>query len=94
MRKRCARGLFSPAVFAADEVTDATALAARTAAAGPTAAFRASKRIVSAIRDERLGLWDAMALENRAQAALAATDDYREGFAAFSSKRRPEFTGR
>lgn len=86
-------GLFSR-VFAADEVTDATALAARTAATGPTAAFRASKRIVSAIRDERLGLWDAMALENRAQAALAATDDYREGFAAFSSKRRPEFTGR
>jgi len=35
-----------------------------------------------------------MALENRAQAALAATDDYREGFAAFQAKRRPEFTGR
>ena len=32
--------------------------------------------------------------ENRAQAALCDTDDYREGFAAFQQKRRPEFTGR
>lgn len=85
-------GLFSR-VFPADEVTDATTLTALRVAAGPTAAFRASKRIVSAIRDERLGLWEAMALENRAQAALAATDDYREGFAAFQAKRAPSFTG-
>ncbi|MEV7874587.1 enoyl-CoA hydratase-related protein [Microbacterium sp. NPDC089188] len=85
-------GLFSRLLPAA-EVQDATSLAAVRAAAGPTAAFRASKRIVSAIRDERLGLWDAMALENRAQAALAATDDYREGFAAFQAKRAPSFTG-
>lgn len=86
-------GLFSR-VLPAAEVQDATTLAAIRAAAGPTAAFRASKRIVTAIRDERLGLWDAMALENRAQAALAATDDYREGFAAFQAKRAPTFTGR
>lgn len=85
-------GLFSR-VLPAAEVQDATTLAAIRAAAGPTAAFRASKRIVTAIRDERLGLWDAMALENRAQAALAATDDYREGFAAFQAKRAPTFTG-
>jgi len=86
-------GVFSR-VVASDELQDATELAARRAAAGPTAAFRASKRIVAAIRDERLGLWEAMALENRAQAALARTDDYREGFAAFQAKRSPEFTGR
>lgn len=86
-------GLFSR-VVTASEVQDATELAARRAAAGPTEAFRASKRIVTAIRDERLGLWDAMARENRAQAALARTDDYREGFAAFQAKRAPEFTGR
>lgn len=86
-------GLFSRA-FPTEEVQDAAASAARTAAAGPTQAFRASKRIVSAIRDERLGLWEAMALENRAQAALAATDDYREGFAAFQQKRAPGFSGR
>ncbi|MCY1717891.1 enoyl-CoA hydratase/isomerase family protein [Microbacterium sp. SL62] len=86
-------GLFSRA-FPADELPDAASSAALSAAAGPTQAFGVSKRIVSAIRVERLGLWDAMALENRAQAALAATDDYREGFAAFQAKRRPEFTGR
>lgn len=85
-------GLFSR-VLPAAEVQDATTLAAVRAAAGPTAAFRASKRIVTAIRDERLGLWDAMARENRAQAALAATDDYREGFAAFQAKRAASFTG-
>jgi len=86
-------GLFSR-VVPASEIQDATELAARHAAAGPTEAFRASKRIVTAIRDERLGLWEAMALENRAQAALARTDDYREGFAAFQAKRTPEFQGR
>lgn len=85
-------GLFSR-VLPASEIQDATELAARQVAAGPTAAFRASKRIVTAIRDERLGLWDAMARENRAQAALAVTDDYREGFAAFPAKRAPRFTG-
>ena len=36
----------------------------------------------------------SMAEENRAQAALCDTDDYREGFAAFQEKRRPQFTGR
>ena len=35
-----------------------------------------------------------MELENRAQAALARSDDYREGFAAFQEKRAPEFAGR
>ncbi|OZD47261.1 crotonase [Rhodococcus sp. 06-1477-1B] len=86
-------GLFSRA-FPAEGIQDAAASAAQAAAAGPTQAFRASKRIVNAIRDERLGLWEALALENRAQAALAATDDYREGFAAFQAKRAPGFTGR
>jgi enoyl-CoA hydratase/carnithine racemase len=86
-------GLFSR-VVPASELQDATELAARRAAAGPTEAFRASKRIVTAIRDERLGLWEAMALENRAQAALARTADYREGFAAFQAKRAPAFFGR
>jgi enoyl-CoA hydratase/carnithine racemase len=54
----------------------------------------ASKALVAALRDQRLGLWDSMAEENRAQAALCDTDDYREGFAAFQEKRRPVFTGR
>ena len=86
-------GLFSR-VFPADEVRDATMSAAQRAAAGPTAAFVASKRLLARWRDERLGLWDVVAAETRAQTALAATDDYREGFAAFQAKRPPEFRGR
>ncbi|QAY72938.1 enoyl-CoA hydratase/isomerase family protein [Agromyces protaetiae] len=86
-------GLFSR-VFPADGVLDATRDAARTAARGATQAFVASKRLVAALRDDRLGLWASMAEENRAQAALCDTADYREGFAAFQEKRRPEFTGR
>ena len=88
-----AAGLFSQA-FPADEVTEATRAAARAAATGATQAFVASKHLVAALRDDRLGLWASMADENRAQAALCDTDDYREGFAAFQQKRKPEFTGR
>ncbi|MFF2275835.1 enoyl-CoA hydratase/isomerase family protein [Agromyces sp. NPDC058126] len=86
-------GLFSQ-VFGADEVLDATRSAAARAAQGATQAFVASKRLVASLRDERLGLWASMAEENRAQAALCDTADYREGFAAFQEKRKPEFTGR
>ncbi|HKT57789.1 MAG TPA: enoyl-CoA hydratase/isomerase family protein [Microbacterium sp.] len=88
-----AAGLFSQ-VFPADEVDDAAIRAAETAATGATQAFLASKRLIQSLRDERLGLWDAMARENQAQAALQATADYREGFAAFTEKRPPIFTGR
>ena len=88
-----AAGLFSQA-FPAEEVTEATRAAARAAATGATQAFVASKQLVAALRDDRLGLWASMADENRAQAALCDTDDYREGFAAFQQKRKPEFTGR
>ncbi|MFJ2368858.1 enoyl-CoA hydratase/isomerase family protein [Microbacterium sp. NPDC087665] len=86
-------GLFSR-VLADDEVVAATADAATAAASGPTAAFLASKRLIARIRDERLALWDSVDVENAAQAALCATDDYREGFAAFQEKRKPEFRGR
>ena len=86
-------GLFSQ-VFAADEVTDATRRAAAAAASGATQAFVASKSLVASLRDNRLGLWASMDEENRAQAALCDTADYREGFAAFQEKRKPVFTGR
>lgn len=86
-------GLFSR-VLPADEVLEATRAAARRAAAGPTQAFVASKQLVNELRDKRIGLWHSLAEENRAQAALCATDDYREGFAAFQQKRTPQFTGR
>jgi enoyl-CoA hydratase/carnithine racemase len=86
-------GLFSR-VLPDDEVGVATADAATTAARGATAAFVASKRLIARIREERLSLWEAMDVENATQAALGETDDYREGFAAFQEKRRPEFRGR
>ncbi|MFF7291819.1 enoyl-CoA hydratase/isomerase family protein [Microbacterium sp. NPDC008134] len=86
-------GLFSR-VLADDEVQEATADAAATATLGPTAAFLASKRLVARVRDERLALWESIELENAAQAALCDTEDYREGFAAFQQKRKPEFRGR
>ncbi|MBE7956192.1 enoyl-CoA hydratase/isomerase family protein [Microbacterium oxydans] len=88
-----ASGLFSR-VFPDDEVVRATTDAAAAAARGATAAFLASKELIARIRDERLALWDAVGIENAAQAALCDTDDYREGFAAFQEKRRPEFRGR
>ena len=53
----------------------------------------ASKALVRSLRDERVGLWESMDAENRAQAALCNTDDYREGFAAFQEKRAPRFSG-
>jgi enoyl-CoA hydratase/carnithine racemase len=86
-------GLFARAL-PDDEVEQATTEAASAAARGATAAFLASKQLISRIRDERLSLWDSVAIENAAQAALCDTSDYREGFAAFQEKRRPEFRGR
>lgn len=86
-------GLFSRAL-PDDEVLAATIDAAERAASGATAAFVASKALIARIRDERLSLWDAIDLENAAQAALGDTDDYREGFAAFQDKRPPRFGGR
>jgi enoyl-CoA hydratase/carnithine racemase len=85
-------GLFSR-VFPLEEVYGATVEAASRAAAGPTQAFLASKLLVARIRDERLALWDSIASENAAQAALCDTEDYREGFAAFQQKRSPRFRG-
>jgi enoyl-CoA hydratase/carnithine racemase len=87
-----AGGLFSQ-VFPADDVADAARAAARTAASGATQAFLASKRLIASLRDERIGLWESIDAENRAQAALCDTADYREGFAAFQAKRAPQFTG-
>jgi 2-(1,2-epoxy-1,2-dihydrophenyl)acetyl-CoA isomerase len=85
-------GLFSR-VFPADEVVEATRDATRAAASGATQAFLASKKLIASLRDERLGFWEALDVENRAQAALCDTDDYREGFAAFQQKREPTFSG-
>lgn len=85
-------GLFSR-VFPADAVYSEIQEAAARAASGPTHAFTESKRLIAQLRDERLGLWQSMAAENAAQAGLASTEDYREGFAAFQEKRPAQFRG-
>jgi len=85
-------GLFSRALPTA-ELEEVTVAAARAAAVGATAAFRASKQLIAQLRDDKLGLWQSLAAENAAQAALCNTADYREGFAAFQQKRSPKFSG-
>lgn len=85
-----ALGLFSR-VVPADEILDFTRERAHRVAMGATGAFMASKQLVHRLREERLGLWDSMTAETRLQAELCATDDYREGFAAFQEKRKPVF---
>lgn len=85
-----ALGLFSRALPEA-EVLDFTRERAARVAAGATGAFMASKRLVRRLGDERIGLWESIADENRAQGELCASDDYAEGFAAFQQKRPPVF---
>ncbi|KAM9862196.1 enoyl-CoA hydratase-related protein [Leucobacter sp. BZR 635] len=87
-----AAGLFSQS-FPDDEVLEATRAAATNAARGATQAFLTSKELIRELRDRRVGLWESMSAENRAQAALCDTPDYREGFAAFQEKRTPTFGG-
>ena len=86
-------GLFSRAV-PRGQLLEFTRERVRRTSQGATSAFLASRRLVARIRDERIGLWESVAAENRAQGELCSTDDYAEGFAAFQAKRPPRFTGR
>ncbi|WP_077490497.1 enoyl-CoA hydratase/isomerase family protein [Sinomonas mesophila] len=86
-------GMFSRS-YPAEELLPRTRETVGRVASGATGAFRASKELVAQIRDRRLGLWESMDAENRAQAQLCASDDYAEGFKAFQEKRRPVFAGR
>ncbi|GAA4786838.1 2-(1,2-epoxy-1,2-dihydrophenyl)acetyl-CoA isomerase PaaG [Rothia endophytica] len=87
-----AAGLFSRAV-PATELLDFTREKVARVAAGATGAFLASKQLVAQVRDQRVGLWESVEAENRAQGDLCNSADYAEGFAAFTEKRKPVFRG-
>jgi enoyl-CoA hydratase len=72
-------------------VEDALALAARIAAKSPIA-LRLAKEAVNAAHE--MSLTDALAHERRLFYLLFASDDQKEGMAAFLEKRTPEFKGR
>lgn len=83
-------GLFSRA-FPAETLLEETRSIVARVVNGPINAFQDGKKLVTAIRDQRLGFWEALDLENKTQAAIVSTDNYKEGITAFVQKRPPVF---
>jgi 2-(1,2-epoxy-1,2-dihydrophenyl)acetyl-CoA isomerase len=79
-------------VVAAEEVAEEARRLAARLAAGPTAAYRAVKRVLATAATDELE--ETLALEARLQRDLGQTADHREAVEAFLAKRPPEFTGR
>lgn len=73
-----------------DAIKTADALAARLAA-GPTAAYAESKRLLAETWGRSLA--DTLAAEGRAQARLGLTDDHAGAVRAFLAKQQPTFSG-
>ncbi len=90
-REAEAAGLVSRVVPAAETVTAALALAATIASMSPLAVV-AAKRAV--LRAHELSLEAGLELERRDFYLLIASEDQREGRAAFSEKRPPTWKGR
>jgi enoyl-CoA hydratase len=87
--ERC--GLVSRVVAAADLMTEATGVAAKIAALSPVAVTVCKEMVETAFETT---LSQGVKTERRLFQALFATEDQKEGMAAFLEKRKPAFKGR
>jgi enoyl-CoA hydratase/carnithine racemase len=85
-------GLIDKIVPTAAEVYDAAVALLTPYLSGPAAALRAAKMAVDGGLE--MDITAGLAWESQLFAALFATEDKREGMAAFVEKRKPKFTGR
>ncbi len=88
-REAAAMGLINASVTADDFEARVAELAA-SIASGPTAAFRATKHILS----EDRSFTDVLELEAKYQREVTRGPDGREGLAAFRERRAPRFSGK
>lgn len=79
-------------VLPVDKLLDASLEAAKAIAARPALAIRAAKEAVQ--RGQEVGLSEGIALERRLFHSLFATEDQKEGMAAFAEKRPAVFKHR
>jgi len=85
-------GLADRVAPAADQTYEVAVALVRPYAKGPAQALRAAKAAIDGGLDRDLA--GGLAWESQLFAALFATDDKREGMAAFVDKRKPDFSGR
>ena len=83
-----ASGLVAKVFDEEDLLPESIAMATKIASKGP-ASLRAAKEAVNAA--DELSLQEGLRFERRLFQALFATDDQKEGMAAFLEKRKPDF---